>query len=80
MNPKQSELFQVPIGIDVKSCTAKGQRFIDFLIVCMTNRINNHNINIVSNEKDNEESTKTFNCRDRTSYPLKGKCPQKGVI
>ena len=38
--------------------------------------INSHNRNVIFKGKEKEESTKTCNCRDKFSCPLKGKCPQ----
>ena len=34
----------------------------------------------MSKEKDKEEFTRSCNCRDKTSCPLKGKCLQEGVV
>ena len=37
----------------------------------MKQKIDNHNKKIMSNEKDKKEVTRTWNCRDKTSWPLK---------
>ena len=34
----------------------------------------------MSNEKEKEEFTRNWNCRDKTSCPLKGKCLQERVV
>ena len=47
---------------------------------CMANmkqKIDNHNRKIMSNWREREEFTRTCNCRDKTLYPLKGKCLQE---
>ena len=34
----------------------------------------------MSNEKDKEEFTRTCNCQEKTSCPLKGKRLQEGIV
>ena len=44
----------------------------------MKQKIDNHNIKIMSNDREKEEFTRTG--RGKTSCPLKGKCLQEGVV
>ena len=46
----------------------------------MKQKIDNHNRKIMSNGRKREDFIRTCNCRDKTSYPLKGKCLQEGVV
>ena len=46
----------------------------------MKKKIDNHNRKIMSNGIEKEEFTRTWNCRDKTSCPLKGKCLQEGGV
>ena len=46
----------------------------------MKQKIDNYNRKIMSNGRENEEFTRTCNCRDKTSCPLKAKCLQEGVV
>ena len=46
----------------------------------MKQKIDEHNRKIISNDRKREDFTRTCNCQDKTSYSLKGKCLQEGVV
>ena len=46
----------------------------------MKQKNDNHNRKIMFNGREKEEFTRACNCRDKTSFPLKGKYLQEGVV
>ena len=46
----------------------------------MRHKLDNHKKKIMFNEKDKEEFTRSCNCQDKTSCPLKAKCLQEGIV